>query len=65
MTEGRISRLILQAVKDSTDDPLVRDLVTELLYEEAEHKGQWWWKDPYRQKIRELANRRADENAAQ
>ena len=65
MTDGRISRPILQAVKDSANDSLVQELVTELLYEEAEHKGQWWWKETYRKKVKELANRRSAENENQ
>lgn len=63
MTDGRLSSKVLKAVKESTDDSLTRELLTELLYEEAEQKGQWHWKQPYREKIKEFTDRRAGQNA--
>ena len=63
MTDGRMRGPIVQAIRETASDPLTQEFVTELLYEEAEHKGQWRWKETYREKIKEFADRRLDENA--
>jgi hypothetical protein len=58
MTDGIISRRILKAIDESTKDPEIQGLLQELLYEEAEHSGQWRWKEPFRNKVNEYLSRR-------
>jgi len=28
-----------------------QDVLIDLIYEEADHPGQWWWKDTYKKLI--------------
>jgi hypothetical protein len=52
MSDGRINEQILNWIKiNSKDDKIIEDFLKDLIYEEAEHPGQWKWKDSYRKKI--------------
>lgn len=52
MSEGIISDQILKCIrKNSENDTAIEKFLIELLCEEAEHPGQWWWKDVYKKKI--------------
>lgn len=63
MTDGKISRQILQAVRTVAEaNPVVREFLFELLFMEAEREGQWRWKDTYRGKIREYTPRKDTDN---
>ena len=48
MTDGKVNRRILEAIREnSRGDQAVLEFLTKLVYEEAEHSGQWWWKKTY------------------
>jgi hypothetical protein len=52
MSDGIISDQILKWIrKNSGNDTAIENFLTELICEEAEHPGQWWWKEVYKQKI--------------
>jgi hypothetical protein len=52
MSNGIISDQILNCIrKNSENDVAIENFLTELICEEAEHHGQWWWKDVYKKKI--------------
>ena len=56
MTDGRINEQILAKLREhSQGDGQVTSFLIDLLYEEAEHSGQWWWKKNYRSKVQEYS----------
>jgi hypothetical protein len=58
MAEARISEQIVDAITESThDDAVLKGFLLDLLYEEAEHAGRWWWKEIYRKKLKRAAER--------
>lgn len=60
MAEARISPQIVDAVKESTHEGTLRDFLLDLLLEEAEHSSRWWWKEVYRKKLKQAAERMED-----
>lgn len=61
MSKRRISAHILQAVRRaSRRSPGVAEFLTTVLCEEAEHSGQWWWKDVYKSNIAQYAGKLGD-----
>lgn len=65
MADGAINRRILQAVRESTDDADIEEFLKELLFLEAERKGQWRWKEAYRRKVGQFTDRRQSGRADQ
>jgi len=58
MTGPTINIPILRVVSEKTsDDPLLRQFIKEMLFEELEHQGQWWFKETYKKKIREYSEK--------
>lgn len=58
MSNGGVNEQILNWIKKSAgSDKMVADFLVDLIYEEAEHPGQWWWKDTYKKKIMEYCNK--------
>jgi hypothetical protein len=52
MNNIKINEQILDGIRENcTDDRVIEEFLTELIYEEAEHPGQWWWKDTYKKII--------------
>lgn len=52
MSERRINKKILDSIVDHNEgDSNIVGFINELLLEEGEHSGQWWWKDSYKEKI--------------
>jgi hypothetical protein len=43
----KVSGQILSRIYDNSKDPDVAEFLRLLCYEEAEHPGQWKWKDEY------------------
>ncbi len=61
MSEARINRQIIDAIRESTsDDPLIQEFLLGLLNIEAEHSGHWRWKKPYQDKLKQFTNRSKD-----
>ena len=57
MSDGRINEQILNWIKiNSKDDKIIEDFLKDLIYEEAEHTGQWKWKDNYKKKIKKCSD---------
>lgn len=66
MADARISSKIIEAIREAAaEEPILQHFLLELLYVEAEHPSQWWWKDPYRQKLMEYSSRSVDANENQ
>jgi len=58
MAGPTINIQILRVVSEKTsDDPLLKKFIKEMLFEELEHQGQWWFKEPYKKKIREYSEK--------
>jgi hypothetical protein len=66
MVGGGINKAILQAVSESTEDRIIKELLIDLLYTEAEHAGskKWWWKEPFRDRVAEAAERYGADDAS-
>ena len=63
MTSSRISKHLLQAIRQKTNEAEpFRDFLIELIYEESKHARGWWFKDPYRKKIEEYSEKWVKEN---
>jgi hypothetical protein len=52
MGKIKVSGKILQKIKENSDDANMSQFITNLCFEEAQHPGQWKWKEEY-QKILE------------
>ena len=54
----RINRRILDGIREcAKGDEVIIHFLDELLFLETEHAGQWWWKDPYTQRIKKYSAR--------
>lgn len=54
----KINERILESISEKTrGDKVLRKFINEMLYEELEHPGQWWFKDTYRKKIKEYSQK--------
>jgi len=55
MGRGGINERILTGIRESTDDNKLFDFLKDILFEEAEHPSQWWWKETYKKiKLRNI-----------
>lgn len=54
MTDAkRISEDVLQVLKKECENDEVMELfLTDLIFEESEHSGVWWWKKTYKKFIK-------------
>ena len=43
----------LKEIKENSKDQVITEFLIDLVYTEAEHAGQWWWKETYKRKIKE------------
>ena len=58
MSIGRINERILREIRESSkNDEVIANFLIDLLYEEAEHPGQWWWKNIYKKKIKQYSEK--------
>lgn len=63
MSKTIISDRILKAIARNCDnDEVVFDFLKNLLVEEADHPGQWWWKEIYRKNIEKYSKKGQKEN---
>ena len=52
MSHDAINERILREIRETSGgDEKLSAFLIELLYEEAEHAGQWRWKETYKKKI--------------
>ena len=52
MNSVKINERILKGIRQNSEgDEIIEKFLTELIYEEADHPGQWWWKDTYRKRV--------------
>jgi len=59
MSDGRINERILTCIaKNSEQDEAVRRFLLDIVYEEAEHPGQWRWKEAYIKRVRQYSEER-------
>jgi len=63
MANAKISKQILEAIREKTKDvEPIRDFLIELLYEESRRPGSWWFKEYYKKKIEEYSQKGGGEN---
>lgn len=56
--KGTLNPKIFQQLKRETEDDLeLRQLLTNLLFEESSHTGTWWYKDHYRKSIKDYVQK--------
>jgi hypothetical protein len=52
MSSAKINIRILEGVrKNSQGDKVIENFLIDLIYEEADHPGNWRWKDEYRKQV--------------
>lgn len=52
MSDG-INENIIKGIRESCGgDDVMAEFLIDLIYEEAEHPGQWWWRETYNKKIK-------------
>jgi len=48
----KVSTRILQGIRENSEgEKAIEDFLVSLMYEEAGHPGQWWWKEVYRRRV--------------
>ena len=63
MAKPKISSYILEAIRqNSKDSDCIKEFLTELIYEEANHTRSWWFKEFYRKKLDEYCAKFAKDN---
>lgn len=56
MSKTRINPEIIKVVKGKAkNDDKISKFLLDLIYEEAEHSGHWWWKETYKKKLEEYS----------
>ncbi len=66
MEGAKINDRILESIGEKTrSDKIMRKFIHEMLYEELEHPGQWWFKDPYKKSIKKYSQEWREENENQ
>jgi len=52
MSNLKINERIIEGIREnSKDNKVMQDFLIDLIYEEAEHLGTWWYKDIYKKRI--------------
>ena len=52
MSEVKINERILEGIREYSDkDEIIESFLIDLIFEEADHPGKWWWKDTYRKRV--------------
>jgi len=52
MSIGKINKRILDGIREnSEDDKVLENFLIEIILEEANHPGAWWWKETYKKKV--------------
>jgi len=63
MSKTKINPEIIKWVKEKAkSDEKISDFLLDLIYEEAEHAGHWWWKETYKKKLEEYSKEWKEEN---
>jgi hypothetical protein len=56
--KGALNPKIFQELKKETEDNVeLRQLLTDLLFEESSHTGTWWYKEFYRKTVKDYARK--------
>jgi len=52
MSSTKINERILEGIRENSgDDKVIEGFLIDLIYEEADHLGQWWWREIYRKQV--------------
>ena len=63
MNRGEVNEHIIETIKkNSGEDRVVSKFLIDLICEESDHHGQWWWSEVYKQKIEEYSSRWSPQN---
>ncbi len=58
MSDTRINEEILESLRENCgNDKVISEFLIDLVCEEAEHPGQWQYKEVYRRRIKEYSNK--------
>lgn len=54
MRKGKINPDIIKWIKKKAKNKKnISEFLLDLVYEEADHTGHWWWKETYKKKLEE------------
>ena len=65
MSSVKINERILEGIRENSGgDEVIENFLIDLIYQEADRPGQWWWKETYRKLVDEYSAdwRESDEN---
>lgn len=65
MSNVKINERILEGISENSGgDEVIESFLIDLIYEEADRPGQWWWKETYRKLLDKYSAdwRESDEN---
>jgi hypothetical protein len=65
MSGVKINEQILEGIRENSGgNEVIKNFLIDLIYEEADHPGQWWWKETYRKGVDKYSAdwRESDEN---
>ncbi len=52
MSSVKVNERILEGIREiSKGDISIEGFLINLIYEEADHAGVWWWKDTYKKLV--------------
>jgi hypothetical protein len=65
MSSFKINERILEGIRENSEgDEIIESFLIDLIYEEADRPGQWWWKETYKNRVDKYSAdwREGDEN---
>ena len=52
MSSVKINERILEGIRENSGgDEVIESFLIDLIYEEANHPGTWWWKETYKKRV--------------
>ena len=52
MGKEKINEQILEGIRENSgNDIIIKNFLIDLILEEVNHTGTWWWKDIYKQRV--------------
>jgi hypothetical protein len=57
MSNIKINERILEGIREKSEgDKVIEKFLIDLIYEEADHPGNWWWKETYKKQVDKLSS---------
>jgi hypothetical protein len=57
MSDSRINPRILDGIREHSDDQTISEFLVGLILEEADHPGQWQWRETYKRMVEQYCEK--------